>query len=83
MAGSVHQLDSYGIFQATASARCWGSDSGLTCHRYFLRKLRKIKKAHGQVLAVNEVSLLVSDAVDVLLDHPLLRSDANSAGTDL
>ena len=27
--------------------------------RYFLRKLRKVKKAHGQVLACNEVRRLI------------------------
>ena len=79
----MHQLDSYGTLQALACAWCWGSDCGFICHRYFLRKLRKIKKAHGQVLAVNEVSLLVPDAVTISLDQPLLRSEADSNGADL
>ena len=28
--------------------------------RYFLRKLRKVKKANGQIIAINEVRLLSS-----------------------
>ena len=32
------------------------ASSSICVRRYFLRKLRKVKKAHGQVLAVNEVS---------------------------
>lgn len=27
--------------------------------RYFLRKLRKVKKANGQILAINEASRMV------------------------
>lgn len=25
--------------------------------RYFLRKLKKVKKSHGQILSINEVSM--------------------------
>jgi hypothetical protein len=28
--------------------------------RYFLRKLRRVKKANGQILAINEVGLLAA-----------------------
>lgn len=31
---------------------------GLTCWRYYLRKLKKVKKSNGQVLAINEVIFL-------------------------
>ena len=46
-----------------------------TC-RYFLRKLRKIKKAHGQVLAVNEVGPDESCP----LQDPLLRPTVQLTG---
>ena len=31
------------------------SDRGIPERRYFLRKLRKVKKANGQIIAINEV----------------------------
>jgi hypothetical protein len=31
----------------------------LCVRRYFLRKLKKVKKSNGQVLAINEVRLLL------------------------
>lgn len=34
----------------------------LSMSRYFLRKLKKVKKSHGQVLAINEVTRISSVA---------------------
>jgi len=43
--------------------------------RYFLRKLRKVKKANGQVLAVNEVSTTAASASGKLTTSTMLGAD--------
>jgi hypothetical protein len=37
------------------SGCCFGVTMALCVRRYFLRKLKKVKKSNGQVLAINEV----------------------------
>ena len=38
--------------------------------RYFLRKLRRVKKANGQILAINEVGSGQGGGRDALLHRP-------------
>ncbi len=43
-------------------------------HRYFLRKLRKVKKANGQIIAINEVGLpIASQALASAMPQLVIR----------
>ena len=43
--------------------------------RYFLRKLRKVKKANGQVLAVNEVRAIAPSAYGKYITAAMLGAN--------
>jgi hypothetical protein len=52
-----------------------GNDLALiSACRYFLSRFRKVKKANGQIISINEVCNIF--ALDFLLEHMLLLSAA-------
>ena len=46
--------------------------SRLSARRYFLRKLKKVKKSNGQMLAINEVQPILSLIVNVAMLYELV-----------
>jgi hypothetical protein len=46
--------------------------SRLFAGRYFLRKLKKVKKSNGQMLAINEVQPILSLIVNVAMLYELV-----------
>ena len=50
------------LYQGFHTAILLGTNVLVSCCRYFLRKLRKIKRANGQIISINEVLAFTSAA---------------------
>jgi hypothetical protein len=73
----IHDQHMFSSDNKQFSLRLPGLNFTVVLFRYFLRKLQKVKKAHGQLLAINEVfntscswcfdsSEIITEAVDVV-----------------
>jgi hypothetical protein len=59
--------DAYVTISCSSLCDLLGCIIAIVFCRYFLRKLQKVKKAHGQLLAINEVFSNSNGALMVLI----------------